>query len=661
MRADEGGTSAGVFSGIDPDALKGTIDSVQRDQQTLLDRASYYKAQLAYYGIGTQELSDVLKVAGWARDELPMLKRRYHLAMNMDNDPYPGFKGMVQINEARVTRAANAEAAKDAKRATELAKKDPDDLSPEEFDELNELFAKNYDEYPFAEKVIGSLGAQKTLQFWDEMSNLGNAPGYGQTSDFKRADDLDEMQKNLSLTVAAATNSESPAMEKWKKDMVAIGDDPIREPGPAPAGDSGGPEGFIVMSNLMRYGDYDDKFLKNYGTALIKEDRRVMENSERLYGSGWGTEDTVNHLGNDEGNDPLTGYMKALANSPDAATAFFTAKQKGDDGKPETNFKYLFEDRKWPDDSMQGKESVTGQNSMAIALEAATTGHRPGEQATLEDVKHSKEQAGLFSAIVTSVSKDQDRLRSREYMSDSFANISAEYMPDLQRSLDTDIYYGEKLYPTSGATANLDMFDTARFLHAVSRNKEGYDRLNVSQHVYATALMEAQKKNPDAYPQSTDDTIDKIAYETGLFQGVIGEGQHFQADKSDADAAARDGAWKEHASLWGGSLVGSATSVAMAPFTGPAGVYAGGLAGTAAGEIFNGILDGFDDDGSKQKEQVYHNVKRMDKIQRSVFLTTQESVKAATGDADATSRAGDEAGRGFRDANSLVDDSKAAQ
>jgi hypothetical protein len=457
MVKDEGGS--GVFSGIDPDALKGTIDATRRDQETLQDRAAYYKTQLAYYGVGAEELQDVLHVANWARDELPMLKRRYHLAMNMDNDPFPGFKGMVRINEAKVTRAANAAAAKDAKRATELAKKDPEDLSPEEFDELNELFALNYDEYPFAEKFVGALGAKKTLRLWDDLSNLGSSPGYGRTSHFKRAGDLDEMQKNLSLTVAAASNSDAPKMMRWKKDMVAFGDDPIRDPGPPPHGDSGGPKGFIVMSNLMRFGDYDDKFLENYGTALVKEDKQVMQDAEQPYGSGWGTMSTVNHLGNDEGNDPFTGYMKALANSPDAATVFFTAKQKSDAGKPESNFKYLFEERKWPDDSMPGKTSVTGRNSMAHALEAATTGHRPGEPATAEDVKHSKAQAGLFEDIVKSVSKDQDRLREHQYMSDSFANISAEYMPDLQRSLDSDPMYKDKLYPTFGTAAHIDMYD----------------------------------------------------------------------------------------------------------------------------------------------------------------------------------------------------------
>jgi hypothetical protein len=637
MRADEGGTTQSVFSGIDPDALKGTIDSVRRDQETLRDRASYYKTQLAYYGVGAEELGDVVRVAAWARDELPMLKRRYHLAMNMDSDAYPGSSGMVRINEAKVTRAANAEAAKDAKRATELAKKDREDLSPDEFDELNALFAENYDEYPFAERVLGALGAKKTLQFWYEMSNVGSSPEYSQASGFKHLDDLDEMQKNFSLAVAQATNSDSSAMEKWKNDMVAIGGDPIRDPN----GDAGGREGFVVMSNLMRYGDYDDKFLENYGTALVKEDRRITENTGGLGRSGWGTEGTVNYLGSDAGNDPFTGYMKALANSPDAATAFFTAEQKGKDGKPETNFKYLFEAREWPE------ENVTGRNSMGHALEAATTGHRPGEPASLEDLKHSKEQAALFSAIVNSVSEEPDRLREHAYLSDSFANISVEYMPDLHRSLDSDLANGHKLFPTSTDTfANIDKYVAVRFLHTVARNKEGYDTLNVSQHVYAAALLEQQMKH-HVYSEIPEKTINKLSYDTGLFQGIIGAGQHFQADKDDTDEAARGDAWKEHASTWGGSVVGSATAVATASFTGPGGAVAGGLVGTAAGEIFSGILDGFGDDGEKLKEQVYQNVKEMDQVERSAILTTQVSVKSATGSEAAESEAGDEAGKGF--------------
>ncbi|MCX4235999.1 hypothetical protein [Streptomyces ortus] len=658
MDKDDNASGGSVFSGIDPDALKGTIDSVQRDQEKLQDRVSYYKAELAYYGLGAEELQDILHVASWARDELPMLKRRYHLSMNMDNVPYTGFKGMVQINEARVTRAANAAAARDAKRATKLAKKDPEDLSPEELDELNTLFALNHDQYPFAEKVVGALGAQKTLQLWYGISNLGSAPGYGRPSEFKSSEALVEVQKNLSLTVAAATNSDAPAMVRWKKDMVALGDNPIAEPGPPPYGSSGGPKGFLVMSNLMRFGDYDDKFLENYGTALVKEDRQALDGP----GPGWAATGRLNHVGNDKGNDPLTGYMKALSNSPAAATVFFTAKQKNEAGKPESNFKYLFESREWPNDSRPGEESVTGRNSLGHALEAAMTGHRPGEEATTENVKHSRAQADLFLSLVRSVSEDQDLLLKHEYLSDSFANISAEYMPDLHRALTDDKTNGYKLYRTANAkiAAKIDEHDAVRFLHAVARNTEGYDALNISQHAYSATLMEQQKQHHSVhgYPLDLEGSVKRITYDTGLFQGIIGQGRYFEANETGVAATARDNAWKENASTWGSSLVGSATAIATTSFTGPGGVVLGGLAGTAADEVFTGILDGFGNDG-EEKETVYQNVKDMGDIKESALRTAQETTKAATGSEAYESLAGGRAGEGFKSANDLVDDYQA--
>ncbi|MGW5865806.1 hypothetical protein ACWFRJ_26890 [Streptomyces sp. NPDC055239] len=661
MVSDDNPGPKGVFSGIDPDALKGTIESIRRDHEKLSDRAGYYKLQLAYFGVGEKELGDVLRVANWASDELPLLKRRYHLSMKADSVPYSGGKGMVKINEASVTRAANAAAAKDAKRAAELAKKDPEDLTTEEFDELNFLFSSNYDEYPFAEKFAISLGPRKSLQFWEQASRLGSSHGYGNVSDFNRKGKLDDLQRNLSLTFAQATNSDTPAMDRWKRKMVDIGDEPIREPGPPPHGDSGGPIGFVVMSNLMRVGDYDDKFLDSYGKALVKKDKEVMDGPN----SGWtawsADAGALNHIGNDKGADPMTGFMKGLSNSPDAATEFFTAKEKGSDGKPEQNFKYLFEVREWRDDSMEGKTSVTGRNSMAHALEAATTGHRPGEPATIDDLKHSKQQAALFSNLVKSVSADPERLTKHSYMSDSFANASAEYMPDILRGLDSDIANGSQLFPTTGAAATVSKYDAARFLHAVSRNKEGYDTLNVSQHTYAAALMEQQFKHPSTYPENTEKTINKISYDTGIFQGVITGGQQYQLDADHADATARDDAWKTHASTWGGSVVGSTTAIAMAPFSGPGGVIVGGLAGTASGKVFDGIINGFGDDGGKEaKQQVYQNVKETDAIERSAILTSQNAAKEATGSENLESQAGDHAGQGFRAAHGLIVDTKAA-
>nr|WP_202429614.1 hypothetical protein [Streptomyces sp. SID4945] len=633
-----GGWGGGVahegegFSGIDPEKLHRVVTAAERDQRWLAERASYYKNQLASYGIGGAEFGGIQHTASWAEHELPLLKRRYYLSLNEGNGPDPRHPGMVRIKEELVSREANAKAAKAARRATELAERDPEDLSPEEFDELKKLFAQNYDEYPFAEKVVGELGAKGTLEFWEKLSNADRRPGRdGGPRFFERADDLDAMQKNLSLTVAAATNSDSGAMRKWKKDLLGLVDKPVGQTGPDPAGGFGGPRGFVVMSSLMRYGDFDDAFLVRYGKKLVDADERVMAGAGSPGFEGWNTSSRVNHLGEDRGNDPFTGYLKALSHSPDAATEFFLVEHKKEDGTKGTNFTYLFEEREWPEDGRGGKGEVTGHNALGLALEAATTGHRPGERATFDDLKHNAAQAELFSAMVASVSLHAGGLTDHSFLSDSFANISAEYLPELHRGLSGASHYNATLFPVSGASATLGYAQAVRFLHAIGRNPEGYDRLNVAEHVYSAELMKAHLNAPAGFrPGSAGDAVVAVAGASGTFQGVLANGAYSQSVKDGAALNARDGAWKKHASTWGGSLVGSATGVATSGFTGPGGVVAGGLAGTATSSIFEGILGGLGEDKEGDEAAEFKRVDDKARLRDRDSLTTEQAVREAT-------------------------------
>ncbi|MDT0415354.1 hypothetical protein RM574_07600 [Streptomyces sp. DSM 41982] len=143
------------FSGIDPEKLHRVVIAAERDRRWLAERASHYKNQLASYGIGGGEFGGIQHTTSWAEHEVPLLKRRSYLSLNEGSGPDPRHPGMVRTKEELVSREANAKAAKAARRATEPAERDPEDLCPEEFDELKRLFAQNCDEYPFAEKVVG--------------------------------------------------------------------------------------------------------------------------------------------------------------------------------------------------------------------------------------------------------------------------------------------------------------------------------------------------------------------------------------------------------------------------------------------------------------------------------------------------------------------------
>ncbi len=67
-------------------------------------------------------------------------------------------------------------------------------------------------------------------------------------------------------------------MTHWKHDMVDLGDQPISR---------NSTMGFQVMSNLMRWGDYDDHFLNDYGNRLIETEKKLDgQRPARTHGLG---------------------------------------------------------------------------------------------------------------------------------------------------------------------------------------------------------------------------------------------------------------------------------------------------------------------------------------------------------------------------------------
>ncbi|MEU6510633.1 hypothetical protein [Streptomyces sp. NPDC046942] len=520
-------------------------------------------------------------------------------------------------------RDTAADAVKEADALAKLAKKDPKDLSVQEFDRLNDGLKKYANDPLFAERFATDLGPKKTLEFWTGISD----PHSGNYKlGRERLDKFDDLQRNLGLTLAHATQSDSAAMSEWKRQMIDIGDKPLY-------GDRGGPMGFQVMSNLMRTGDYDDQFLKDYGTQLMATERKLTGNGshENLLWRISGTSSWLNRIGDDSGNDPLTGYLKGLSNSPDAATDFFNQQYMSKDdpdnpferdtdgngykGKVSlSNFQYLFEERDWPKETdSHGEDLFTGQNNLALALEAATTGHPAGELPTADTPAHNVGQAKLMESIVHSVSEDPKRLTDHGYMSDSLGQIAAEYMPDIHRQLHAGDASEETLFPLAGSAATPSERDLTRFLYTVGQNPEGYAAVNLGQHSYTTQLMQHHFENPDSYvgdhsfsqAENLKQGTEQISRTAGEIEGIIGAGRAYQGELDGGAKDAEYNAAIENAGTWGGTAVGIGIGLATEPLTGPGGAIIGDVAGTAADEIISKITDGAMKDSSG--EVIYRN------------------------------------------------------
>jgi hypothetical protein len=561
------------------------------------------------------------------RDELQGILNR---ATEIDSTASTSLKALVDLkdqgfSDARYgSRDEAANAVKEAERLAALARKKPQDLTAADFDTLKSGLEKYSGDEIFAARFASTLGAQGTLDFWAGISDPRQAYRVGH----ERVEQYDDLQKHLSLTLATATQADTPDMSRWKSEMVTLGDQPVNR--------SSGSMGFQVMSNLMRWGNYDDRFLTDYGAKLIETEKKLSGNGREmpLAWQRMAMDPYLNHTGTDSGSDPMTGFMKALANSPGAATDFFNAdfvtkdedhefeRDTDGDGKNGkvglSNFQYLFEERDWPQEvDREGEDSIEGRNNLAMALEAATTGHPAGELPTEDTPPHNPGQAKLMESLVASISENNKRLTDYGYMSDSIGQIASEYLPDINRATtDTDLSADptqaekearariERLFPVAGSEAVMDHRDVTRFLLTVGQDPEGYAAVEVSQKAYMANLMDYHL-NPDlpADRRYSDDRqllVSEIAHASGEVSGTLNVGRQEAvagpAEESDKKYGQSMAQWKNALSGGIGTGIGVGVAFIASPVVGAA---VGGGAGTVSSLILEELFQ--DAEGSAKE------------------------------------------------------------
>ncbi|MFB6953262.1 hypothetical protein ACFCXP_26850 [Streptomyces niveus] len=578
------------------------------------------------------------------RDELEGI---LNTATEVDNTASTSLKALVDLTDYGFSgqryadRDSAAAAIKEAENLARIAKKNPEDLTVKEFDTLNAGLKKYSGDELFSERFAQQLGAKGTLEFWDAITD----PATNREVYSERREQLGDLQKNLSLTLATATQADTPAMSRWTSEMTDLGSQPVHK--------NSTTMGFQVMSNLMRWGNFDDSFLRSYGSELMETEKAATSNG-RHGATVWthmGMDPNLNRTGEDSGSDPMIGFLKALSNSPDAATDFFNEpflskdddhdfKEKNDEDKEVkaslSNFDYLFEERDWPPErDKDGENSISGRNNLGAALEAATTGHPAGELPTLDTPAHNAGQAELAKNLMVSISENPERLTKYGYMSDSVGQIAAEYMPDINRGLYAGKESANDLFPVVGEAAKIPEVDITRFLYTVGQNPEGYAAVNAGQAAYTTSLMEYHFSNPGAFVQDSNFSesdnlkqgIEGVAKMSGEVQGTIGAGRAFA---SEEDGGAKDQDFNDAiqtTSTWIGSGIGIGVGLATAPFIGPGGIVAGGLAGTAVDEILGGLTEGLLKDSSG--EVIYRNGQEIDATRQSTYTLVEAAAQKA--------------------------------
>ncbi|GAA3078976.1 PPE domain-containing protein [Streptomyces roseofulvus] len=466
-----------------------------------------------------------------------------------------GFSDAVYADRDSAARAVKA-----AEEMAALMKKNPRDVTTTELNRLTDTLARYKNDPLFAERFALDATPKQTLEFYAGIADPG-IPTY----DPKRGELAKLLQRDLGITLGTATRSDSSRMQAWEKELVELGQDALD------AEHAGSPRGFTVMSNLMRFGDYDDDFLNDYGEKLLAFDKENSGNGLNPW-THPGMLGADLHLwgGNSRGFDPVTGFLEALGHNPDASTRFF-GRPAGSDGPLDDDsplnehLTYLTKERVWPPDAPVGSddESVAGRDSLGHALEAATTGYAydaaahpgkgPGDPGEAD--RRTAATAGVMEQIAHLYgSKDGPAmLRAQPEMADSLGRMGSAYVDDIDYALsgigDVDKDAGD--FPAKyDGRADFGEQGAINFLSVLGQNETSHGIVTAGQHIYTLSLLDAHPATNQANFEHGRDALSMEAEVRGILDHS--RVQQAEADfKHDADEAnkslARSGEWGKYA------------------------------------------------------------------------------------------------------------------
>ncbi|MFJ4575790.1 hypothetical protein ACIP4W_31150 [Streptomyces sp. NPDC088846] len=497
-------------------------------------------------------------------------------------------------------RDSAAKAVAEAEKMAEILKKDPHDVTLTELNTLNTTLAAYKNDPLFAERFATQVEPKKVLEFYAGIAD----PYQGYGTDRDRIEQAKKLQKNLGITLGTATLSDSDKMQDWEEKMVKLGPDRLG------IDDANDPTGFGVMSNLMRFGDYDDQFLNDYGDKLIAYDKEHNVKNMNPWINNWNQGDLNFYGKNDRGRDPMTGFMEALGHNPDASTQFFAQPEGAGatvdkEGEVNDHLKYLTKDRIWLPDATFGGDSkvISGHDSLGHALEAATTGYAydadpmSGKDPMVPGSRDHRTAAtaGVMEQVAFLYGSEDGpkMLHEQSQLADSLGKMGAAYIDDIDYSLSGigDEAKDDGTFPAKyQGRANFGNEGAINFLSVLGQDETSHGVVTSAQHLYTLSAL-------DAYPATSEANIGNAhdALTTGAeARGILDHSRVQQAEttyKDDAEQAnkslGRSGDWVK---LGAGVVVGGGIAAIPLPGSTAAALVVAPMAADTVGDMVNTFI-----------------------------------------------------------------------
>ncbi|MEU7023250.1 hypothetical protein ABZ990_21665 [Streptomyces sp. NPDC046203] len=490
--------------------------------------------------------------------------------------------------------------AEEADRALALAKKGKG-LSHEELERLNELLADNSGSKVFARAFYDGLGPKRALEFFGQLSVDTTGPDGG--PDKQRVADVQDLQKNLGLNLAQATQGGDQWAERWSRDLRKLGTEPI----PLGKNDYHPPYGYQLLGGILRNGDYSPAFLKpiaEHVTQLHAKDPYMFGNNTL----NDGMKNPYNPSGvNGSGFDPMVSVLEALGHSPEAAKQFFLADPPtayNEDGsvnhtavtpstspvdlypddpdKSFTSYLDFFQDdhyESFPDTPGRapGGDSATYlPDALGHALEAATTGHAWDDASA--GLHRDADTAKIMKEVVEDYGSGGDLMKRHEALTDSLGRMGAAYIDDLNYSTmnfgnSADFIGRDEFFPhSSDGSARTDFGQGAsvNFMRVVAGDSEGYRAMTTAQQLFTASGIHAMADDSDKAIE--------FANNGAKVHGILDESRATAIGAEFTDIEDARNLEMEKTAEWRKAAVGGLVGAAV-------GLGTGALVGPAAGVV----------------------------------------------------------------------------
>ncbi|MGK5627785.1 hypothetical protein [Streptomyces sp. URMC 123] len=271
------------------------------------------------------------------------------------------------------------------------------------------------------------------------------------------------------------------------------------------------------MSNLMREGVYEKRFLDDYGAALVATEK-TMRLPDRYWNNPLGapTHLTFGGAAGDAGRPPMTGFMKALAHNPDAATAFF------DRTEPQDAAEWVLTKRRPFADGPGGDGPYASREATGAALVAAATGIDPGDEKA-RFVEHTDAHRQVLR-------------RSLAQLAGLGDEVPAEFRDDMAKVLAN---HGDELHRSASAlddeSSPLDRKQLLEVAKQVSRDRNAYGILNEG------LIREISHDIHHDKGGDPKETLHRAGYSVGFLEEA-----RYQALKGDKADPSWDAKWGYH-------------------------------------------------------------------------------------------------------------------